>query len=91
VHNLLFFVSCILTDKVEIVSEMLRCKMRSIDARNEDGQTAGHIAAINNLSEILQLLIRARTNVNAKDSSSCTPLHVRLTFSKLTCPQCVLT
>ncbi|ODM97653.1 Tyrosine-protein kinase HTK16 [Orchesella cincta] len=64
-----------INNNVEIVSEMLRCKMRSIDAKNEDGQTATHIAAINNLPEILHHLIRAGTNVNAKDSSSCTPLH----------------
>lgn len=61
---------------IEIVLEMLRCGHRSIDAKNEDGQTAAHLAAMHGLNSILSILIRAGTNVNAKDSDSCTPLHV---------------
>lgn len=61
---------------IQIVSEMLMCKNRSVDAKNDEGQTAAHIASMNGFPEILSLLIRAGTNVNAKDSASCTPLHV---------------
>lgn len=62
----------------EIVLEMVRCGHRSLDAKNEEGQTAAHLAAVGGLNQILSILIKAGTNVNAKDSSSCTPLHVIL-------------
>ncbi|XP_035700493.1 tyrosine-protein kinase Shark isoform X3 [Folsomia candida] len=59
----------------EIVSGMVRTGHRCIDAKNEDGQTAAHIAAMLGLNPILTILINAGINVNAKDSASCTPLH----------------
>jgi tyrosine-protein kinase len=55
---------------------MVRCGHRSLDAKNEEGQTAAHLAAIGGSNAILSILIRAGTNVNAKDSASKTPLHV---------------
>lgn len=61
---------------IRIVAEMIGCKNRSIDAKNEEGQTAVHLASMNGFTEILRLFIKAGANVNAKDSSSCTPLHV---------------
>lgn len=68
-----------------IVAEMVACKNRSIDAKNEEGQTAAHIASINGFLDSLSMLIQAGTNVNAKDSSSCTPLHVSFTNCFLFC------
>lgn len=58
-----------------IVSDMVRCGHRSLDAKNEEGQTAAHLAASAGHNGILSLLIKAGTSVNAKDSRSLTPLH----------------
>ena len=60
-----------------MVSELLRSGYRSIDAKNESGQTAIHLAAILNRIEILRLLIQGGGNVNIKDDADLTPLHVR--------------
>ena len=60
-----------------VVSELLRSGYRSIDAKNESGQTAIHLAAILNRIEILRLLIQGGGNVNIKDDADLTPLHVR--------------
>ena len=61
-----------------VVSELLRGSYRSIDAKNETGQTAIHLAASLGRVEILQLLIQGGGNVNVKDHADLTPLHVIL-------------
>jgi len=55
---------------------MVECGDRNLDAKNEQGQTAVHIASIKGSDEILRVLIKAGANVNAKDCSDYTPLHV---------------
>jgi tyrosine-protein kinase len=61
---------------VDIVLELTRDSARSLDARNEEGMTATHIAASLGFDEILSLLLEAGAHVNAKDSEGNTPLHV---------------
>lgn len=61
-----------------IVSELLKCGYRNVDAKNQDGQTAVHLAALHADEPILQLLINAGVNVNCMDTDNYMPLHVRI-------------
>ncbi|XP_055855577.1 tyrosine-protein kinase Shark [Episyrphus balteatus] len=58
-----------------VVSELLKCGYRNVDAKNQDGQTAVHLAALHSSEEILKLLLNANVNVNCMDSNGNTPLH----------------
>lgn len=59
-----------------IVSKMLDGGYRSRDAKNQDGQTAVHIAARAGRDNILAKLIESGATVNVRDSFGYTPLHV---------------
>lgn len=61
---------------------MLKIGYRSIDAKNEHGQTAVHLACMkpNVCPKILSLLIENGANVNSRDIKGDTPLHVRILF-----------
>ena len=62
---------------VTVVSELLRGgTYRSIDAKNEVGQTAIHLAASLGNAVILKILIQGGGNVNIKDDADLTALHV---------------
>lgn len=54
---------------------MLNCGYPSIDAKNQDGQTAAHIASRKGNDEILKELIENGANINCRDAAGCTPLH----------------
>ncbi|CAG4977933.1 unnamed protein product [Parnassius apollo] len=58
-----------------IVSQLLACGYRSRDAKNQDGQTAVHIAARAGRDNILAKLIESGATVNVRDSFGYTPLH----------------
>ncbi|XP_001602126.1 tyrosine-protein kinase Shark [Nasonia vitripennis] len=58
-----------------IVSELLKCGYRSLDAKNQLGQTAVHLAAIDGADEILSKLIQNNASVNCRDTAGYTPLH----------------
>lgn len=63
-----------------IVSELLKCGYRSLDAKNQLGQTAVHLAAMDGTDEILKKLIQNKASVNCRDSAGYTPLHVSSGF-----------
>ncbi|XP_066603271.1 tyrosine-protein kinase Shark [Prorops nasuta] len=58
-----------------VVSELLKCGYRSLEAKNQLGQTAVHLAAKNGADEILEKLIQSKANVNCRDTAGYTPLH----------------
>ncbi|XP_012283848.1 tyrosine-protein kinase shark [Orussus abietinus] len=58
-----------------IVSELLKCGYRSLEAKNQLGQTAVHLAAKDGADEILKKLIQNKASVNCRDSAGYTPLH----------------
>lgn len=59
-----------------VVSELLKCGYRNLEARNEKGQTAVHLACILGKESILEKLIEKGAKINSRDSSSGnTPLH----------------
>ncbi|XP_043274492.1 tyrosine-protein kinase Shark [Venturia canescens] len=58
-----------------IVSELLKCGYRSLEAKNQLGQTAVHLAAKDGADEILKKLIENKASVNCRDSAGYTPLH----------------
>ncbi|XP_011302292.1 tyrosine-protein kinase shark isoform X2 [Fopius arisanus] len=58
-----------------IVSELLKCGYRSLEAKNELGQTAVHLAAKDGADDILKKLIENKASVNCRDSAGYTPLH----------------
>lgn len=64
---------------LKVVTEILKCGYSNIDAKNEHGQTAVHLACLNkNVStKILAQLIEKDANVNSRDIKGNTPLHVR--------------
>lgn len=60
---------------LNVVSKMLACGYRSRDAKNQDGQTAVHIAARAGRNDILLKLIESGASVNVRDTQGYTPLH----------------
>lgn len=60
----------------KVVSELLKCQYRSLDAKNEDGQTAVHVASRLGQDDILKKLIESNANINCRDTAGYTPLHV---------------
>ncbi|XP_016986006.1 tyrosine-protein kinase Shark isoform X2 [Drosophila rhopaloa] len=59
----------------KVVFELLKCGYRNFDAKNQDGQTALHLAALNSDEDILKHLLNAKVQVNSSDSFGCQPLH----------------
>lgn len=58
-----------------VVSELLKCGYRSLEAKNQNGQTAVHLASWYGRNEILSKLIDHGANVNCRDTDGYTPLH----------------
>lgn len=67
-----------------VVTELLKCGYRNIDAKNQDGQTAVHLACKFGNLAILKQLIERNANVNSRDSQGNSPLHVSIM------PKCTL-
>lgn len=63
-------------NNVTIVGELLKCGYRNVDAKNQDGQTALHLAAIYSDQVILKLILATDVNVNCMDAFGNMPLHV---------------
>ncbi|XP_017010154.2 tyrosine-protein kinase Shark [Drosophila takahashii] len=59
----------------KVVFELLKCGYRNFDAKNQDGQTALHLAALHSDEDILKELLNAKVQVNSSDSFGCQPLH----------------
>ncbi|XP_060516097.1 tyrosine-protein kinase Shark isoform X2 [Cylas formicarius] len=58
-----------------VVSELLKTGYHGYEAKNQDGQTAVHIASIKGQNDILRNLIQHGVNVNLRDTAGYTPLH----------------
>lgn len=58
------------------MSELLHSGYTQLGAKNPNGQTATHLAAIAGQNDILALLIESQINVNSRDAMGFTPLHV---------------
>jgi tyrosine-protein kinase shark len=62
---------------LDVVKEMLKTSYRSLDAKDEFGMTAVHLACKNKVNpEIMKLLIERGATLTSRDSSGNTPLHV---------------
>lgn len=59
-----------------VVTELLRTGYHGSLAKDQNGQTAVHLAAIKGENEILRHLIHHNVNVNLRDAAGFTPLHV---------------
>ena len=68
----------IFTGNLVIVSELLKTGYRKIDARNNSGQTALHIACIKGEEEVVRLLLQAGACCMARDQEGFTALHVSI-------------
>lgn len=65
-----------------VVKEILTTSYRNFDAKDENGMTAIHIAAINKVNpDILKLLIEKGAAVNSRDSKGNTAMHVSIYMS----------
>lgn len=76
--NGLTIINVYLQGNYTIVSGLVADTYRSLDAKNELGQTAVHLAAKNGIDDILTKLIESKASVNCRDSAGYTPLHVSL-------------
>jgi len=56
-----------------------------IDAQNEEGATALHIAAASGSLKALKALLSHGANLNAKDDAGSTPLHQAVAATKTDC------
>lgn len=65
---------------LRVVSELLNCGYRSFDAKNQDGQTAMHLACIAGNDRLVEKLIASGANVNCRDSEGNSPLHVSFPY-----------
>lgn len=62
---------------LDVVKEMLKTPERNLDAKDEAGMTACHLACKNRVNpEIMKLLIERGANLTSRDSAGNTPLHV---------------
>jgi len=57
------------------VVELLIAKGADISAKNKNGCTPLHAAALGDQKEVVELLIAKGANINAKDNDGHTPLH----------------
>lgn len=64
-----------------VVSELLKCGYRSLEAKNGEGQTAVHLASRLGQNEILRRLIEGGASVNCRDTAGYSPLHVSVCAS----------
>lgn len=64
-----------------MVSELLHSDYSQLGAKNPNGQTGTHLAAIDGHNDILALLIESQINVNSRDAMGFTPLHVSYTIN----------
>lgn len=62
-----------------VVSELVKCGYK-LEAKNQDGQTAVHLASLLGKGDILKKLIENGASVNCRDTMGYTPLHVRILF-----------
>ncbi|XP_063699898.1 tyrosine-protein kinase Shark isoform X2 [Culicoides brevitarsis] len=61
---------------LEVLLPMLKDLSRNLEAKNQDGQTAAHIACIHKREAVLQNLVTMRRiNINCRDKDGNTPLH----------------
>lgn len=75
---------------LDVVKEMLKTTYRNLDAKDEFGMTAVHLACKNRVNpEIMKLLIERGATLTSRDSSGNTPLHVRHLIA-LTCQRHVV-
>lgn len=58
------------------MSELLKCGYRSLEAKDELGQTAVLLASTLGKEVILEKLIDSGAAVNCRDQAGNTPLHV---------------
>ncbi len=61
-----------------VVTELLKCGYRNIDAKNQDGQIAIHLACRYQNEDMIRKLIDSGANVNFRDSDGNMPLHVNI-------------
>lgn len=62
---------------LDVVKEMLKTPERNLDAKDENGMTACHLACKNRVNpEIMKLLIERGAGLSSRDSKGNTPLHV---------------
>jgi ankyrin repeat protein len=61
------------SDRSEI--SRLLAENTDIEARNDQGRTAFHLAALLGFEDLVQLLLKADANTEVKDHEDMTPLH----------------
>ena len=63
-------------NSIKMVKYLLNKKDKKVNAKNDDGQTALHLACAAGKDDIINLLIRNDANINAKDSQGNKPFDL---------------
>src|ERR1019366_4309153 len=61
------------------VAELLLAHKAEINAKNKEGETSLHLAALAGRKDVSQLLLESGADVNAKSKDDLTPLHLAAT------------
>ncbi|XP_064105314.1 tyrosine-protein kinase Shark-like isoform X1 [Macrobrachium nipponense] len=61
---------------ITVVSELLKSGYKKLDDKNNNGQTALHIASVKGHVEITEMLIKASALIEVRDGEGVTPLHL---------------
>ena len=77
------FLDAVKAGKLAEVSKIMSTEDVDLNGRNENGDSALHIAVKNSLSEIADILLRRGANVNVTDTQGYTPLHQAVLFSDI--------
>ncbi|KAG7168944.1 Tyrosine-protein kinase HTK16-like [Homarus americanus] len=67
---------------INIVLELLKCGYKKIDEKNNNGQTALHIASMKGYEEIAKMLLTSMAYVEVRDEEGVTPLHLASRYNR---------
>jgi ankyrin repeat protein len=72
--NMLPLHQAIMKSDMSEISRLL-AENTDIEARNDQGRTALHLAALLGFEDLVQLLLKAKANTEVKDCEDMKPLH----------------
>jgi hypothetical protein len=84
-----FFIACA-WDFAEVVEDVLRQRPDMVDARTIDGHAGLHIATFHKRERLLERLVSAGADVNARDKQKRTPLYTAVSRNNAGIVRCLL-
>ena len=81
---------CAMYNQVDCARAILSDSRALLDQRNEDGETALHIAARKGYAEIVRIILQGKPNVNVRDSDGYSPLICCALYNQIECARVLL-